>query len=117
MFVFPGLKRVGGASAEEEEEDTDTNMTTTNKEEESPTKVSEGGVELNLRGIPARKRKKNSLIYGADDLVSIPIKSPKKRGPKTPAAAGPPSSTATAKDKRMSSLAGERTSKSAPPTV
>ena len=30
-----------------------------------------------------RKRKKNSLIYGADDLVSIPVKSPKKRGPKT----------------------------------
>ena len=28
---------------------------------------------------PARKRKKNSLIYGADDLVSIPLKSPKKK--------------------------------------
>lgn len=40
------------------------------------------GIALNLRGIPARKRKKNSLIYGADDLVNIPIKSPKKRGPK-----------------------------------
>ena len=40
------------------------------------------GIALNLRGIPARKRKKNSLIYGADDLVSIPVKSPKKRGPK-----------------------------------
>ena len=39
----------------------------------------EHGVELNNRGIPARKRKKNSLIYGADDLVSIPVKSPKKR--------------------------------------
>jgi hypothetical protein len=41
------------------------------------------GIALNRRGIPARKRKKNSLIYGADDLVSIPVKSPKKRGPKT----------------------------------
>ena len=40
----------------------------------------ESGIELNRRGIPARKRKKNSLIYGADDLVSIPVKSPKKRG-------------------------------------
>ena len=43
----------------------------------SPSKLA-----LNRRGIPARKRKKNSLIYGTDDLVSIPIKSPKKRGPK-----------------------------------
>ena len=39
----------------------------------------ENGVELNNRGIPARKRKKNSLIYGADDLVSIPVRSPKKK--------------------------------------
>ena len=39
----------------------------------------EEGIELNSRGIPARKKKKNSLIYGADDLVSIPVKSPKKR--------------------------------------
>ena len=37
------------------------------------------GIELNARGIPARKRKKNSLIYGSDDLVSIPVKSPKKK--------------------------------------
>merc|ERR1712062_309672 len=36
--------------------------------------------ELNRRGVPARKRKLNSLIYGVDDLVSIPVKSPKKRG-------------------------------------
>jgi len=57
---FLGLKRVG------------TEM------EGSPMK-NEHGVELNNRGIPARKRKKNSLIYGADDLVSIPVKSPKKR--------------------------------------
>ena len=40
--------------------------------EESPLKKAKGnGIELNARGIPARKRKKNSLIYGADDLVSI----------------------------------------------
>ena len=39
----------------------------------------EEGIELNSRGIPARKKKKNSLIYGADDLVSIPVKSPKKK--------------------------------------
>ena len=45
---------------------------------ESPTK-SESSIELNRRGIPARKRKKNSLIYGSDDLVSIPVKSPKKK--------------------------------------
>ena len=37
------------------------------------------GVELNRRGLPARKRKKNSLIYGTDDLVTIPVKSPKKK--------------------------------------
>ena len=45
----------------------------------------EEGIELNSRGIPARKKKKNSLIYGADDLVSIPVKSPKKRVVQKPA--------------------------------
>ena len=50
---------------------------------ESPTK-SESSIELNRRGIPARKRKKNSLIYGSDDLVSIPVKSPKKKVISTP---------------------------------
>ena len=50
---------------------------------ESPTK-SENSIELNRRGIPARKRKKNSLIYGSDDLVSIPVKSPKKKISNTP---------------------------------
>ena len=45
---------------------------------ESPSK-SVSKIELNRRGIPARKRKKNSLIYGSDDLVSIPVKSPKKK--------------------------------------
>merc|ERR1719153_1800013 len=44
--------------------------------EDSPIKR-ENGIELNSRGIPARK--KNSLIYGADDVVSIPVKSPKKK--------------------------------------
>ena len=36
-------------------------------------KAKANGIELNARGIPARKRKKNSLIYGADDLVSISV--------------------------------------------
>ena len=49
----------------------------------TPIKKEHPGIALNRRGIPARKRKKNSLIYGADDFVSIPVKSPKKRGPKT----------------------------------
>ena len=31
-------------------------------------------MELNNRGLPARKRKKNSLIFGSDDLVSIPVR-------------------------------------------
>jgi hypothetical protein len=44
----------------------------------SPVKT-EPGVELNRRGIPARKRKKNSLIFGDDDLVSLPIRSPRKK--------------------------------------
>merc|ERR1711988_1136245 len=61
----------------ENEEETEVNNS------DSP-KMSKGGLELNKRGIPARKRKLNSLIYGLDDLVSIPVKSPKKRGPKTP---------------------------------
>ena len=38
-----------------------------------------GGMELNNRGLPARKRKKNSLIFGTDDLVSIPVRSPRKK--------------------------------------
>ena len=48
----------------------------------SPTKSSASGLALNRRGVPARKRKRNSLIYGTDDLVSIPVRSPKKRGSK-----------------------------------
>ncbi|XP_040580697.1 protein lin-9 homolog [Lepeophtheirus salmonis] len=69
-LAFLGLKRVGV----EEEEET----------EEDPSLSKQGGITLNRRGIPARKRKKNSLIYGTDDLVSIPIRSPRKRGPKNP---------------------------------
>ena len=49
----------------------------------SPTKSSASGLALNRRGVPARKRKRNSLIYGTDDLVSIPARSPKKRGAKS----------------------------------
>ena len=55
---------------------------------ESPTK-GESSIELNRRGIPARKRKKNSLIYGSDDLVSIPVKSPKKKIIGTPSKEAP----------------------------
>jgi len=51
---------------------------------ESPSKSDLNSIELNRRGIPARKRKKNSLIYGSDDLVSIPVKSPKKKVISTP---------------------------------
>ena len=46
-------------------------------------KSSASGLALNRRGVPARKRKRNSLIYGTDDLVSIPVRSPKKRGAKS----------------------------------
>eukprot|EP00093_Oithona_nana_P001448 01448.XXX_2455_5579_1 [CDS] Oithona nana genome sequencing. len=72
---FLGLRRAG-----EESEEVEVKVESNNA---SP-KMSKGGLQLNKRGIPARKRKLNSLIYGTDDLVSIPIKSPKKRGPKTP---------------------------------
>merc|ERR1711874_872784 len=61
-LAFLGLRRVGIES-----------------DVESPVKH-DPGIPLNRRGIPARKRKKNSLIYGSDDLVSIPVRSPKKRG-------------------------------------
>ena len=51
---------------------------------------------MNRRGVPARKRKRNSLIYGQDDLVSIPVKSPKKRGPKNPSELATASSSTAA---------------------
>ena len=67
---FLGLRK---RDEPENEEETEVNNS------DSP-KMSKGGLELNRRGVPARKRKLNSLIYGVDDLVSIPVKSPKKRG-------------------------------------
>ena len=70
---FLGLRRKGDEAEPDPEEPKDQDK-----------KTSKGGLELNRRGVPARKRKLNSLIYGTDDLVSIPVKSPKKRGPKTP---------------------------------
>jgi len=62
-LAFLGLQRVGSET------------------EDSPLK---DGVQLNSRGIPARKRKKNSLIYGSDEMVSIPTKSPKKKFDRPP---------------------------------
>ena len=43
-------------------------------EEDKDKESNGGGMELNNRGLPARKRKKNSLIFGSDDLVSIPVR-------------------------------------------
>ena len=57
-LAFLGLQRVG---------------------ENSPSKAD--NVQLNNRGLPARKRKKNSLIFGGDELVSIPVRSPRKKSP------------------------------------
>ncbi len=65
-LAFLGLRRVG----DEGDEDDGPGAT-------SPARA--GGIELNRRGLPARKRKRNSLIYGADDVVSIPVKSPKRK--------------------------------------
>ena len=48
-------------------------------EEDKDKESNGGGMELNNRGLPARKRKKNSLIFGTDDLVSIPVRSPRKK--------------------------------------
>ena len=48
-------------------------------EEDKEKESNGGGMELNNRGLPARKRKKNSLIFGTDDLVSIPVRSPRKK--------------------------------------
>ncbi len=65
-LAFLGLRRVG----DEPENDPPP----------LPGSPSKGGVMLNRRGLPARKRKKNSLIYGMDEVVSIPVRSPKKKG-------------------------------------
>eukprot|EP00094_Tigriopus_californicus_P000053 TCALIF_00053-PA protein Name:"Similar to LIN9 Protein lin-9 homolog (Homo sapiens)" AED:0.07 eAED:0.07 QI:75/0.2/0.16/1/1/1/6/0/643 len=97
-LAFLGLKRVGP----EGEADQDPAMA-------SP---KEGGIELNRRGIPARKRKKNSLIYGQDDLVSIPIKSPKKRANNGKTASN--HSTAVAEKKVAVAVASVKTPVSTP---
>lgn len=75
-LAFLGLKRVDVEEEDVEDDDIDVDG------EGSPTKSSASGLALNRRGVPARKRKRNSLIYGTDDLVSIPARSPKKRGAK-----------------------------------
>jgi len=62
-LAFLGLRRVGSEN------------------EESPVKQELDDIQLNRRGIPARKRKKNSLIFGGDEVVSIPVRSPKKKSP------------------------------------
>ena len=47
---------------------------------ESPSKTVQNDIELNRRGLPARKRKKNSRFCdGSDEVVTSPAKSPKKK--------------------------------------
>jgi hypothetical protein len=59
------------------------------EEGRSPVKL-EPGIELNSRGIPARKRKKNSLIFGDDDVISLPAaRSPRKKAAVKAASQGP----------------------------
>lgn len=61
-LAFLGLKRVGS--------------------DDSPVKHDNSDdVQLNRRGLPARKRKKNSLIFGGDEVVTLPQRSPKKKLP------------------------------------
>ena len=45
----------------------------TSEIEEDTFSFKNSGLELNRRGVPARKRKLNSLIFGMDDKISIPI--------------------------------------------
>merc|ERR1711981_1339460 len=101
---FLGLRKLGDSENEEDPE----------PKTDSP-KMSKGGVELNNRGVPARKRKLNSLIYGVDDLVSIPVKSPKKRG----SAVKTPTKANGALQKALGKVAkeNENTEKSASPTA
>merc|ERR1711981_301522 len=100
---FLGLRKLGDSENEEDPE----------PKTDSP-KMSKGGVELNNRGVPARKRKLNSLIYGVDDLVSIPVKSPKKRG----SAVKTPTKANGALQKALGKVAkeNENTEKSVTPT-
>ena len=50
---------------------------------------------LNNRGIPARKRKANSLIFGMDDKISIPVKNTVKSKGKFPKKSAPRQTTAS----------------------
>ena len=56
---------------------------------------------LNNRGLPARKRKMNSLIFGMDEKISIPVKKAvKAKGTKVPkktASDSTPATTTTTK--------------------
>ena len=95
-LAFLGLKRVG------DEDDNDVKKAATKSGGEvsggssSSVRTSSGGVELNNRGLPARKRKRNSLIYGTDEVVSIPVRSPKKKS------SAPPSPRKTAPSPKKS---------------
>ena len=44
------------------------------KIDDSIPSTSGAALELNNRGIPARKRRPNSLIFGSDDMVTVPGK-------------------------------------------
>jgi len=67
---FLGLRRVGKEGDEDQ------------KREDRRLREA-AGLELNRRGLPARKRKRNSLIFGAGDDVEVrwPTRSPKKVRP------------------------------------
>ena len=56
-----------------EELDIKAEFVNTSEIEEDTFSFKNSGLELNRRGVPARKRKLNSLIFGMDDKISIPI--------------------------------------------